>query len=242
MNSEIAKIKSELNILSQNLETQHNLYQSNLEDYGSIISYRKELFGEDGKSGIKYNINIALKETDDIYENIESFKDFYNGSEDKKSFGECVIQINNTISSINTINNQIVEAKSFTEDYAKILKNKISEIDIIKNDLKNYRDQVVGGSLFSSYEIRMNKNDKIAERYSRISVWCFAISALTMLILLLVSFFVEHGQINYVMPSSISIISFTAAFFCSAKSKVYHKAAEEYAHKATLLKSFVGYR
>jgi hypothetical protein len=117
---------------------------------------------------------------------------------------------------------------------------KIEEIDIIKNDLKNYRDQVVGGTLFSSYEERMKKNDKISERYSRISIWCFAISASIMLLLLFASFF--NVNINYMMPFSISIISFTAAFFCSAKSKVYHKSGEEYAHKATLLKSFVGYR
>lgn len=71
-NSEIGKIKSELNILSQNLETQHNLYQSNLEDYGSITTYRKELFGEDGNSGLKVKI-------DNIHSKINAFSEFYDG-------------------------------------------------------------------------------------------------------------------------------------------------------------------
>lgn len=150
--------------------------------------------------------------------------------------------INKLWNKIENIETKIQDIESFATKYQNDLKNKIGEINTIKKDLQDYRDQVVGGSLFSSYEIRMTKNDRISERYSLISVSCFAISALTMLALLLASFVVEHDQINYVIPSSISIISFTAAFFCSAKSKVYHKAAEEYAHKATLLKSFVGYR
>ncbi len=40
----------------------------------------------------------------------------------------------------------------------------------------------------------------------------------------------------------MSVILLTASFVCSSKSKIYHKLAEEYAHKATLLQSFVGYR
>jgi hypothetical protein len=140
------------------------------------------------------------------------------------------------------LNKQETQISAFTTGYKETLDTKLKEVDTIKKDLQVFADKAVGGSLFKAYEKRTEKNDNLSESYSKYSIRCLLGSALVIVVLLVCSFFCDPQTINYILPSSMSVILLTASFVCSSKSKIYHKLAEEYAHKATLLQSFVGYR
>ncbi len=93
------------------MDNQNRLYQSNLEDYGSIISYRKELFGEDGNSGLKVKI-------DNIHSKINAFNEFYDGEDhdevdDIEAFAVKRDAINKLWNQLDNIQTTIQDIESF---------------------------------------------------------------------------------------------------------------------------------
>lgn len=78
-------------------------------------------------------------------------------------------------------------------------------------------------------ELSQKKNDILSESYSGKSIYLLLYSAAVMIVLLVVSSFPSllSIEVNYILPSSISLILFTASFVCSSKSKIYLKLAEE---------------
>lgn len=211
--------------------------------YGSIESYHKEVFGLDQKSGIKADIKKALDEAERVKDLITEFDYFWNGDDKTLSFERCKTEILDIGTKSNNLS-QHIETKSkeltdFIKNYKDSLQNEIKGIEGIKNDLKAFKDLVVGNSLFKSFQDRANKNDNMTKIYSLSSILFLLGAAAIMLLLLLGK--IPSDKIGYLLPISISIILLTASYVSSGRSKIYHKAAEEYYHKSTMIQSFVGY-
>jgi hypothetical protein len=246
----VEELKKSVEELEKKIKEQKELYELNLKDYGSIVNYRKEIFGEDGKSGIKSQIIEIQNKTNEIKERIDEFDLFWNGDEDNLSFNDCkekIISIHtkaddllNKISDSETsIINQNKTIIDFTEKYQNTLNKKLEEVETVKKDLQDYRDQVVGGSLFKTYKEKAFWSNITSLVYSGIGISLLLCAGGILLWLLLK---VDRQNTDSFISSSISFILFTASFICSGNSKTFRKLTEEYAHKATLLQSFVGYR
>ncbi len=271
----VEELKQEVEALDKKIGDLDGTSKILIQKYGTVSVYYTQIFGEDGKAGIKKEINDTLEDSKKIQENIDNFRSFINGTDDEEGFEthkEAIIDTYNKAEGLNGIIsknetdiakfttqfedkleaklNEIEDIKKesdeslteFTTQFKQELTAKLKEVDGIKKDLQGFRDLAVSGSLFSSFEERMKQNDDSSRKYGYGSIVCLGISALVMGVLLCVSLLPKVGAINYLLPSSISFILLTASFVCSHKSAIYHKLAEEYAHKATLLRSFVGYR
>lgn len=246
----VEELKIEITQLRDDLETQKELYNLNVNNHGSIIEYREEIFGEDGKSGLKSQIDNALNQANDIKEKMDEFSDFVNGDDETPSLAD----IQETIISVHQkalpLENEILKSQtslatlstkihSFTTTYQDTLKAKLNEVETIKKDLQGYRDQVVGGSLFKTFKDKAFWSNITSLIYSGIGIVLLLCSGGVLFWLLLQT---DRQVEDRFIATAISFILFTASFVCSNNSKTFRKLTEEYAHKATLLQSFVGYR
>jgi hypothetical protein len=172
----------------------------------------------------------------EIDKNTESFSSWWNGDEDSKSFHQCKNDISNAITEGNKIPKLIeVETKNLKNlelDYLE----KIKEIENIKRDLNKYRTEVVIGTVFKAFKSRSTSNSWFAGILSLFAIISLA-GALGFMIYLANS----TQNVDKFYPISTITLFITLSIFCSNKSKIYHKLAEEYGHKATILESFVGY-
>jgi len=231
---DVERLQNAVAELENKITAQKELYDNNIAKYSSIISYYKEIFNsEDNKISIKTQIEQCRVITENCINNINRIEKGEDNSLSLEALYETITKLHSSAQSNEKIIAGITEFKT---KYETDLNNKLTEVNDIKNDLKTYRDSVVGGSLFKTYASRTEKNDKSTKYYSIFSLACLVLSAGILGVL------VFKEQHNYIVPSSISIILLTASFVSSSKSKVYHKLAEEYAYKTTLLESFVGYR
>ena len=242
----VEELKQEVEALDKKIGDLDAIFKTLAIKYGTINGYYTQIFGEDGKAGIKKEINDTLENSNKIQENIDNFQSFINGTDDEEDFEthkEAIIDTYNKAEGLNgIISKNETDIAKFTTQFEQKLEAKLREVDVIKKNLQEFRDLAVGNSLFISFEERMKQNDDSSKKYGYGSIVCLGISAIVMGVLLCVSLLPKVGAINYLLPSSISFILLTASFVCSHKSAIYHKLAEEYAHKATLLRSFVGYR
>ncbi len=172
------------------------------------------------------------------------------GNDENLSFDDCkteILSIYNKKTELSakiadsetSLENQKKEITDFTEKYENTLTAELNEVGSIKQDLQDYRDQVVGGSLFKTYKEKACWSNITSLVYSGIAISLLLCAGGILLWLLLK---VDRQSTDSFISSSISFILFTASFVCSGNSKVTHKSFEEYLHKATLLQSFVGYR
>ncbi len=194
-----------------------------------IDNYYKKIFDDSDEPGIKKRIEQVLGEATRVNELITEFNFFWIGDNQTMSFEKCKQDIQSTQQEASKLNTTIADQK-------ETLSASMTEIEGIKKDLNAFRDSVVAGSLFQAYGERTQHNDNASRKYSRGSIGCLLLSAVVMAIVLM------SKDVGHFLPISISIILLTASFVCSSKSKIYHKLAEEYAHKTTLLQSFIGYR
>ncbi len=198
---ELKKLAEEL---EKKIKEQKELYDLNLQAYGNIVHYRKEIFGEDGKQGLKNEIATVLQDAKTTKKHIDEFDSFWIGDDENLPFNDCkttIVEIHAKAEGLEELlNGQKTTINDFTVGYQEKLDTKLEEIDIIKKNLQNYRDQVVGGSLFKAYEKRTEKNDILSESYGKYSIWCLLGSAFLMGVLLVSSFFCEPNKINYILP------------------------------------------
>lgn len=171
-----------------------------------------------------------------IDENTDNFTSWWNGDKDDSSFADCEKRIKETMEECNKIPELI---KNKTENLEKIeleYLEKIKEIENIKKDLNKYRTEVVIGTVFKAFKSRSTSNSWIAGILS-----FFAIISLAGALYFMIYLANSTQNVDKFYPISTITLFITLSIFCSNKSKIYHKLAEEYGHKATILESFVGY-
>lgn len=201
-----------------------------------------------------------------IDENTDNFTSWWNGDKDDSSFADCEKRIKETMEKCNIIDNKTKDFENLESKYSKEIKEiefikngksvnlenlesqyaekitelekKIDEIEIIKKDLHKYRNEVVLGTLFETFKQRSVENLEEAKIFSKNAIFSLLGALITLFALVIFSHFFDIKEF-YVF--SMLILFITLSMFCSNKSKIYHKLAEEYAHKATFLESFVGY-
>ena len=171
-----------------------------------------------------------------IDENTDNFTSWWSGDKDDSSFADCEKRIKETMEECNKIPELI---KNKTENLEKIeleYLEKIKEIENIKKDLNKYRTEVVIGTVFKAFKSRSTSNSWIAGILS-----FFAIISLAGALYFMIYLANSTQNVDKFYPISTITLFITLSIFCSNKSKIYHKLAEEYGHKATILESFVGY-
>ena len=192
----------------------------------------QELLDKISKIDVFYKNFIDKK----IEEKTNKFDKWWIGDKDSMSFEQCETDISKAIIECNKIPDLI---KNKTENLEKIeleYLEKIKEIDNIKKDLNKYRTEVVIGTVFKAFKSRSTSNSLIAGILSLFAILSLA-GALSFMIYLANS----TQVVDKFYPISTITLFITLSIFCSNKSKIYHKLAEEYGHKATILESFVGY-
>ncbi len=133
-----------------------------------------------------------------------------------------------------------------------LLNKTTNEAEDIKNDLSAYRNQLVNGCLFRAFEVRAKIYDKKAQTQERWSIgylWGLGVFSLFRIGYFL---FVEYSREDFLLKGNFWISLLFSALFAILlsvlsylSSNKYHmnkKLAEEYWHKASILKSFVGYK
>ncbi|GEM_PF-6016167 len=147
-----------------------------------------------------------------------------------------------------TINNITIK----NQDALTLLNKTTNEAEDIKNDLSAYRNQLVNGCLFRAFEVRAKIYDKKAQTQERWSIgylWGLGVFSLFRIGYFL---FVEYSREDFLLKGNFWISLLFSALFAILlsvlsylSSNKYHmnkKLAEEYWHKASILKSFVGYK
>jgi predicted nucleic acid-binding Zn-ribbon protein len=164
------------------------------------------------------NLNTDIDNINKIIEDKEN--DFKTIIEDKSAEFETKIQKFNTQSGNAT--QQFQKAK---QDY-----------EALQKTLEAYAEKAVSGSLFAGFEKRMEKMDKSSSSLTIASVILLFLSGIGLFAIML------GKSSNYSLSFGISLIFAIASYICSSNAKASRKLAEEYAHKANLMQSFVGYR
>lgn len=159
-------------------------------------------------------------------------------------------------SDINTfLDNKKQEITKMDEDNKQArenLKKTTEEAISIKTDLSDYRDQAVNGALFRAFEARAKIYDKKAQKQEKWSIWYLWVLGCASFARILYFFIVEYGKkdlflngnfwISLLFSGLFAALLSILAYLSSNKYHMNKKLAEEYWHKASILKSFVGYK
>ena len=127
-----------------------------------------------------------------------------------------------------------------------------NEAEDIKNDLKNFSDRAVNGALFSSFEERAKIYDNKAQKQEKWSImYLWGLGGLS-LCRITYFFYREYGEkvlllngnfwISLLFSALLATLLSILSYLSSNKYHMNKKLAEEYWHKASILKSFVGYK
>lgn len=122
----------------------------------------------------------------------------------------------------------------------------------IKNDLKNFSDRAVNGALFRAFEARAKIYDKKAQKQEKWSIsYLWGLGGFS-LIRIIYFFIVEYDDedlllngnfwISLLFSGLLATLLSILSYLSSNKYHMNKKLAEEYWHKASILKSFVGYK
>ena len=163
---------------------------------------------------------------------------------------DLLASLETRIIAVQTLKNDI--NKTINQDTLNLLKQTKDEAINIKNDLSDFRDQAVNGALFLSFEERAKEYDTRAQKQERWSIRYLWVLGVLSLCRIIYFFRKEYCKTDLLLNEKFWISLLLSGLFAALlyilshlSSNKYHmnkKLAEEYWHKASILKSFVGYK